>query len=205
MKLATPRKSEITFSNFPLYRDPSVSFSFVSFRFVSSAARKLRRAETTRGAAERSSVEAVRIATNREQPPPGAFSCECMHTQTRHCVYMYLLLVAASSRRSTSVYARVRDADVFVGWCGRADPRELRRLCNRVGGNSGEASLPQRASRLFFVTLCLLPRLLWNFLVCFAVYRVCCARDAFATVSTGGCLPPLPLSFSLFNFGLTFR
>lgn len=31
-----------------------------------------------------SGAEAARIVTNREQPPPGAFSCECMHTQARY-------------------------------------------------------------------------------------------------------------------------
>lgn len=74
--------------------------------------------------------------TNREQPPPGAFSCECMHTQARY------------SRFWMCYYACVR---VLVYVVVRARIHEsATRLCNRVGGSEEKLRLAAELSPSLF-------------------------------------------------------
>lgn len=56
---------------------------------------------TESGVLTRSDAEAARIVTNREQPPPGAFSCECMHTQARYSRFWMCVWVHTWEREST--------------------------------------------------------------------------------------------------------
>lgn len=83
-----------------------------------------------------SDAEAARIVTNREQPPPGAFSCECMHTQARY------------SRFWMCYYACVR---VLVYVVVRARIHEsATRLCNRVGGSEEKLRVAAELSPSLF-------------------------------------------------------
>lgn len=72
--------------------------------------------------------------TNREQPPPGAFSCECMHTQARYSRFWMCVRVCV---------------------CVRAR-RGFATAWEEVRSSFG---LPQSFLRLFFLLPCLFPSL----------------------------------------------
>ena len=175
-------------SNFPLYR----SIRFVSFRFVLVWFGT--RASSSDYTRLRSSVEAVRIATNREQPPPGAFSpasaCTRRLVAVYTVMYMYLLvacLVSSSSSNSVCACVRATRTCLRTMWA-RGSTRVTKTLQSR-GRKQRRASLPQRASpSLFFVpSATFQPASSWLYRLkgVLRARRRCLYRGMFATFTFG--------------------